>query len=193
MPGGRGSGTELFTSIYYERSPSSPSAPHAPLPGMAQPLGDLLAAASARGDLEQLQDLLRGAPDVDEPNKFGRTALQVMRLGNPAIARLLLSRGADPNLRDRTGFSVLHDVARAGFQDTLQTLLEFRADVNIQDHEGNLPLHLAAKEGHLQVVKILVLYKDSQLGHQNKHGDTPCDMARLYSRGEVVQWLHSQQ
>ncbi|XP_053549469.1 cyclin-dependent kinase 4 inhibitor C [Bombina bombina] len=162
-------------------------------PGMAQTLGDLLAAAAARGDLEQLRDLLITAPNVDEPNQFGRTALQVMRLGNPAIARLLLSRGANPNLKDRTGFSVLHDVARAGFRDTLQTLLEFSADVNLPDDEGNLPLHLAAKEGHLQVVKLLVVHKDSQLGHQNCNGDTPWDIATLYSREEVAQWLHSQE
>uniref|UniRef100_A0A8D2M458 Cyclin dependent kinase inhibitor 2C n=1 Tax=Zonotrichia albicollis TaxID=44394 RepID=A0A8D2M458_ZONAL len=68
---------------------------------------------------------------------------QVMKLGNPEIARRLLSNGANPNLRDSTGFAVIHDVAREGFLDTLQTLLEFEADVNIEDNEGNLPLHLA--------------------------------------------------
>ncbi|CAH2310800.1 cyclin-dependent kinase 4 inhibitor C [Pelobates cultripes] len=171
---------------------------HAPLtlstgppPSMADPLGDLISAAAARGELEQLEDLLRGAPDVDVPNKFGRTALQVMRLGNPAIARALLSRGANPNLRDSTGFSVLHDAARAGFQDTVQTLLLYQADVNIQDNEGNLPLHLAAKEGHLPVVRFLIGHTDTKVGHRNRHGETPCDMARLYNREDVFQWMQS--
>ncbi|XP_053325821.1 cyclin-dependent kinase 4 inhibitor C [Spea bombifrons] len=162
-----------------------------PPPSMADPLGDLMSAAAARGDVDQLVDLLRRAPDVDAPNRFGRTALQVMRLGNPAIARLLLRRGANPNLRDSTGFSVLHDAARAGFQDTVQTLLDFQANVNIQDNEGNLPLHLAAKEGHLPVVKFLVLHTDTQVDHRNRHGDTPSDMARLYNRQEVLQWMEA--
>ncbi|KAM4722329.1 cyclin-dependent kinase 4 inhibitor C [Rhinophrynus dorsalis] len=157
---------------------------------MEHHLGDQLSAAAARGDLEQLEVLLERAPDVDVPNRFGRTALQVMRLGNPSIARLLLSRGANPNLKDRTGFSVLHDAARAGFQDTVQTLLDFNADVNIQDNEGNLPLHLAAKEGHLPVVKFLVLHAGSQVGQQNRQGDTASDVAKLYSRNAVIQWLH---
>ncbi|KAG8436921.1 hypothetical protein GDO86_007851 [Hymenochirus boettgeri] len=159
---------------------------------MEVPLGDLMTAAAARGNLEELEELLRGAQNVDTPNRFGRTALQVMRLGNPAIARLLLSQGADPNLRDRTGFSVLHDAARAGFHDTVQTLLDFQADANIQDNAGNMPLHLAAKEGHLQVVQFLVLHTNSQMGHRNRDGDTPCDIAKLYKREDVIQWLHLQ-
>uniref|UniRef100_A0A8C5WLQ6 Cyclin dependent kinase inhibitor 2C n=1 Tax=Leptobrachium leishanense TaxID=445787 RepID=A0A8C5WLQ6_9ANUR len=158
---------------------------------MAQPLADLMSAAAARGELERLEELLRGAPNVDLPNQFGRTALQVMRLGNPSIARALLRRGANPNLRDSTGFSVLHDAARAGFQDTVQTLLHFQADANIQDNEGNLPLHLAAKEGHLPVVRYLVQQTNTQVGHRNRRGDTPWDMARLYKREDVLQWLQS--
>ncbi|XP_063795631.1 cyclin-dependent kinase 4 inhibitor C isoform X2 [Pseudophryne corroboree] len=156
---------------------------------MADPLADLISTAAARGDLEQLQDLLRRAPNVDTPNRFGRTALQVMRLGCPAIASLLLRQGADPNLKDSTGFSVLHDTARAGFRDTMQILLDFQADVNLQDNDGNIALHLAAKEGHLHMVQFLVLHTDSQVGHRNRNGDTPCDLARMYSRAQVVQWL----
>ncbi|OCT85003.1 cyclin-dependent kinase 4 inhibitor C [Xenopus laevis] len=157
---------------------------------MEDPMADLLSTAAARGELERLEDLLKGARNVDAPNRFGRTALQVMRLGNPAIARLLLRQGADPNMRDRTGFSVVHDAARAGFQDTLETFFDFQADANIEDNEGNLPLHLAAREGHLQVVKFLVLHTDSQLGHRNRYGDTPCDLAKVYKREDVTQWLH---
>ena len=109
-----------------------------------------------------------------------------MKLGNPEIARRLLLRGANPDLKDRTGFAVIHDAARAGFLDTLQTLLEFQADVNIEDNEGNLPLHLAAKEGHLPVVEFLVKHTASKVGHRNHQGDTACDLARLYRRNEVV-------
>uniref|UniRef100_A0A8C5U5B1 Cyclin-dependent kinase 4 inhibitor C n=1 Tax=Malurus cyaneus samueli TaxID=2593467 RepID=A0A8C5U5B1_9PASS len=76
-----------------------------------------------------------------------------MKLGNPEIARRLLSNGANPNLKDSTGFAVIHDVAREGFLDTLQTLLEFKADVNIEDNDGNLPLHLAAQEGHVRLYR----------------------------------------
>ncbi|XP_025961608.1 cyclin-dependent kinase 4 inhibitor C [Dromaius novaehollandiae] len=156
---------------------------------MAEPSGNELASAAAKGDLVQLTNLLQKNVNVNAQNGFGRTALQVMKLGNPEIARRLLSRGANPNLKDSTGFAVIHDVARAGFLDTLQTLLEFKADVNIEDAEGNLPLHLAAQEGHAAVVEFLLRRTASRVGHQNKRGATACDLARLYKRTAVLRLL----
>lgn len=97
--------------------------------------------------------------------------------------------GANPDLKDSTGFAVIHDVARAGFLDTLQTLLEFKADVNIEDAEGNLPLHLAAQEGHVPVVEFLLKSTASKVGHQNKRGDTAYDVAKLYKRSAVLRLL----
>lgn len=112
-----------------------------------------------------------------------------MKLGNPEIARRLLEKGADPNLKDSAGFAVLHDAARAGFLDTLQTLLDSQADVNIEDNEGNLPLHLAAQEGHLLVVAFLLEHTASKVEHRNKKGATACDLATLYKRHAVAQLL----
>uniref|UniRef100_A0A8C8R8E7 Cyclin dependent kinase inhibitor 2C n=1 Tax=Pelusios castaneus TaxID=367368 RepID=A0A8C8R8E7_9SAUR len=159
---------------------------------MAEPWGNELASAAARGDLAQLTGLLQKNGNVNAPNRFGRTALQVMKLGNPKIARLLLTRGADPDLKDRTGFAVIHDVARAGFLDTLETLLEFQADVNIEDSEGNLPLHWAAREGHLPVVEFLLRRTASEVTHRNKQGATAYDLAKLYKRNDVVQVMEAE-
>lgn len=112
-----------------------------------------------------------------------------MKLGDPKIARRLLLSGADPNLKDSTGFAVIHDVAREGFADTLQALLEFQADVNLEDAEGNLPLHLAAQEGHAPVVEALLARADCKVGHRNKRGATAYDLAKLYKRSAVVKLL----
>nr|QOY46861.1 cyclin-dependent kinase inhibitor 2C [Ambystoma andersoni] len=112
-----------------------------------------------------------------------------MKLGNPEIAQILLDNGADPNLRDPTGFAVLHDAAREGFLDTIRTLVVFRAEVNIEDEEGNLPLHLAATEGHLGVVKFLLGNTDCRVSHRNKHGRTAYDLAKVHKREEIVKWM----
>uniref|UniRef100_A0A8B9RVZ0 Cyclin dependent kinase inhibitor 2C n=1 Tax=Accipiter nisus TaxID=211598 RepID=A0A8B9RVZ0_9AVES len=117
------------------------------------------------------------------------TVNRVMKLGDPKIARRLLLSGADPNLKDSTGFAVIHDVAREGFADTLQALLEFQADVNLEDAEGNLPLHLAAQEGHAPVVEALLARADCKVGHRNKRGATAYDLAKLYKRSAVVKLL----
>ncbi|KAL8178689.1 UNVERIFIED_CONTAM: Cyclin-dependent kinase 4 inhibitor C [Gekko kuhli] len=113
----------------------------------------------------------------------------VMKLGNPEIARRLLEKGADPNLKDSAGFAVLHDAARAGFLDTLQTLLDSQADVNVEDNEGNLPLHLAAQEGHLPVVAFLLEHTASRVEHRNRKGATAYDLATLYKRHAVARLL----
>ncbi|XP_030064051.1 cyclin-dependent kinase 4 inhibitor C isoform X2 [Microcaecilia unicolor] len=156
---------------------------------MADPFGNELTSAAARGDQEQVEILLQNNANVNAKNGFGRTALQVVKLGNPGIARRLLHEGADPNVKDRTGFAVIHDAARAGFLDTVQTLLQFQADVNIEDNEGNLPLHLAAQEGHLSVVEFLVRHTESNVGHLNHKGATAHDLAKMYKREEVVKWM----
>uniref|UniRef100_A0A8C6XLN1 Cyclin dependent kinase inhibitor 2C n=1 Tax=Naja naja TaxID=35670 RepID=A0A8C6XLN1_NAJNA len=151
---------------------------------MAEPLANELASAAARGDLAQLTNLLENNINVNAQNGFGRTALQV-----GIWADRVAAAGADPDLKDRTGFAVLHDAARAGFLDTLQTLLEFRADVNVEDNEGNLPLHLAAQEGHLAVVAFLLERTASRVEHRNKKGATAYDLAKLYKRQAVAELL----
>uniref|UniRef100_A0A8C9G5A7 Cyclin dependent kinase inhibitor 2A n=1 Tax=Pavo cristatus TaxID=9049 RepID=A0A8C9G5A7_PAVCR len=64
-------------------------------------------------------------PEVAEthPQQRPRSRTEVMMLGSPRVAELLLQRGADPNRPDpRTGCRPAHDAARAGFLDTLAAL-----------------------------------------------------------------------
>ncbi|KAJ8408444.1 hypothetical protein AAFF_G00258580 [Aldrovandia affinis] len=93
-----------------------------------------LTSASARGDLTEVKDIIQNGADVNERNMFGRTPIQVMKLGNPALAQVLLQANADPNVLDPLGgLTVLHDTARDGYADTLRVLVDYGADVNIQD------------------------------------------------------------
>ncbi|KAK6314095.1 hypothetical protein J4Q44_G00155540 [Coregonus suidteri] len=122
-----------------------------------------LSSASARGDLAEVEMLLQNGADVNANNEFGRTPLQVMKLGNPAIAEALLRANANPNVRDHVrGLTITHDAARDGYVDTLRVLMDYGADVNFLDNDGNLPLHLAAREGYLDVVQLLVGCTSSQ-------------------------------
>ncbi|XP_062984613.1 cyclin-dependent kinase 4 inhibitor B-like [Elgaria multicarinata webbii] len=82
---------------------------------------------------------------------------QVMKLGSPRVAELLLQSGADPNRPDpSTGCLPVHDAAREGFLDTLQVLELGGARLDLPDHEGRLPIDLAAECGQNHVVTYLL-------------------------------------
>ncbi|KAM9368013.1 cyclin-dependent kinase 4 inhibitor B-like [Phaethornis superciliosus] len=119
-------------------------------------VADELANAAARGDLQRLRELLDGAADPNAVNSYGRTPIQVMMLGSPRVAELLLQRGADPNRPDpRTGCLPAHDAARTGFLETLEVLHRAGARLDLPDGRGRLPLDVAAGGPHGPVGRYL--------------------------------------
>ncbi|KAM9314382.1 cyclin-dependent kinase 4 inhibitor D [Pholidichthys leucotaenia] len=152
--------------------------------------GKALTAAAAKGDTSEVQRILdecRVHPDTR--NEFGRTALQVMMMGNSKIAGLLLEKGAEPNVQDKHGIAPIHDAARTGFRDTLEVLVEYGASVNVPDHNGHLPIHLAIREGHRDAVKFLAPRSD--LKHANISGQTAIDVARASCVPDMIDLLFS--
>ncbi|KAG8455107.1 hypothetical protein GDO86_001356, partial [Hymenochirus boettgeri] len=85
---------------------------------------DQLATAAAQGKEDLVEELLHRGVPANGLNSLGRSSIQVMKMGNPNIARTLIQWGADPRAQDpRTGTSPAHDAIREGFLDTLQVLL----------------------------------------------------------------------
>ncbi|XP_033029199.1 inversin-B-like isoform X1 [Lacerta agilis] len=81
---------------------------------------------------------------------------QVMRMGDPHVAQLLLERGADPNVPDpSTGSYPAHDAAHQGFLDTLRMLCSGGARVDLPDRWGRLPVDVAEENGHRHVARYL--------------------------------------
>ncbi|XP_068177865.1 cyclin-dependent kinase 4 inhibitor B [Antennarius striatus] len=119
-------------------------------------LEDDLTTAAAKGNTADVECILQAGADVNGVNCFGRTALQVMMMGSTSVAQVLLSHGADPNVKDRrTGTTPLHDAARMGFLETVRLLVLFQADPNARDHTNSVPIDLAGDNGHADVVAFL--------------------------------------
>jgi len=78
--------------------------------------------------------------------------------GRPAAVRMLLDKGADPNLRTKRNESALADAATAGNEETVKLLLDHGAEVNVQDIRGYSPLLYAAASDAIPagVVKLLL-------------------------------------
>ena len=77
------------------------------------------------------------------------------------ITRLLLERGADPNVKNSKGKTTLHILLERKFYDDidvlviLRLLLECGADVNVQDDDNTTPLHLASNHRRREVAQII--------------------------------------
>ncbi|XP_029462655.1 cyclin-dependent kinase inhibitor 2A-like [Rhinatrema bivittatum] len=110
---------------------------------MSTARADALCRAAAGGDLSLVRLLLEEGTNPNDKNSYNRSAIQVMKLGNPRLAELLLRYGADPNLPDPTTATCpAHDAAREGFLDTLRVLLRAGASLERRDRWGRTPLDL---------------------------------------------------
>lgn len=68
----------------------------------------------------------------------------------------LVKSGADVNAADRSGQTVLHEVARAWHTDVAKFLIDKGARINKGDKFGRTPLHLSAAVGYVEMVEFLV-------------------------------------
>ncbi|SPE36145.1 Ankyrin [Candidatus Sulfopaludibacter sp. SbA3] len=75
--------------------------------------------------------------------------------GHKAIAGLLLARGADVNVREGGGMTVLHEAAGQGNLEYLQMLLERGANPSAKTDDGKLPEDFARERKFAAVVELL--------------------------------------
>eukprot|EP00002_Diphylleia_rotans_P003845 TRINITY_DN12726_c0_g1_i1.p1 TRINITY_DN12726_c0_g1~~TRINITY_DN12726_c0_g1_i1.p1 ORF type:complete len:673 (-),score=138.74 TRINITY_DN12726_c0_g1_i1:213-2231(-) len=134
--------------------------------------------ADSDGDLQKL---------LNAQDKDGDTALHIhaFKKGDDeevmAMLTFLLSQGADPNRKNKSGMTCLH--ASIKNYPLLRLLLKSGADPNIQDSQGNTPLHIAAQLDSsvisitFEVISTLLSYKaDPNVKNNSKR--TPLDLAK---------------
>lgn len=108
--------------------------------------------------------------------------------GDFSTALLLLQYGADPNLRDRDGWSAIHWAAEEGHQGIVTLLMEKGANVNAVSSYGTSPLHCAANGGHTSIVSLLLDHGADPL-KSTCHGWTALHHAAFMGHSHVVQRL----
>ena len=96
----------------------------------------------------------------------------------PAIAELLLAKGADVRVRDKNGQTPLHAAAKFGDEAHLRVLLDRGgAEIDARDPVGRTPLHVAADLGRVEAVTFLVS-RGADVSLRDHAGRTPRDYVR---------------
>jgi len=127
-----------------------------------------LMVAAANGRLEVVAYLLEQAGagrengsssfylGIDSVNEKGVSALhRAVCGGHSGIVALLLSKGANANLKDSLKRTPLHWAASLGFIDCVRLLLPHSVDLWAEDCSGRSPSELASLNRHSSVVDLL--------------------------------------
>ncbi len=107
--------------------------------------------AVSRNDKSHIQKLLSQNIDINRQNDSGETALHIAaRHGYSEIVELLLSHGANPNIKDTMemwGLTPLHQALISRNEVTSVILLKHpRSDLSIRDNSGQTALEYAREE-----------------------------------------------
>uniref|UniRef100_A0ABD2XJG7 Uncharacterized protein n=1 Tax=Trichogramma kaykai TaxID=54128 RepID=A0ABD2XJG7_9HYME len=102
-------------------------------------------------------------PDCVWP-KTGDSPLHLALAGSHgSVVRLLVTRGADPNLANKNGLTPLHVVCKSYREDgLLEMFFEINGDrnqtvrIDAQDEKGQTPLHFALLWGNKSMVELLL-------------------------------------
>ena len=121
---------------------TAPSAPSGPV-GTADMSGNTpLHIAAYKGDTAKINDLLSASSTaLNMPEKRGLTPLMLAAGNNhPNAVKLLLEKGANPNLKSKDGTTALHKASETGNLESVQALLKAGADPAAVDSHGRTPL-----------------------------------------------------
>jgi len=113
--------------------------------------------AAFNGHSEILLDLLKAGAVVDRRDVMGRTPLMYGSTGPfPEAVKILLDKGADPNLVDSDEhFTALMHAAAEGHLEVVKVLISHGADHSLKDIDGDDAASFAQQSGHMQVVEYL--------------------------------------
>ena len=107
----------------------------------------LLPGAALLGGVQTLAEWLDGGGDVDMRCGSHNPTLLIgaTAVGQEAMVRLLLQRGASVNLQDSGGCTALMWAAVKGYTTIMQALLDAKADASLKTNNGKTALTCAAK------------------------------------------------
>jgi ankyrin repeat protein len=101
-----------------------------------------------------------------------------------------IAEGADPNLTDQYGHSLLWMAAEEGRVDCVAVLLNAKADANRADIYGHSVLHVAAQRNSIECCRLLIQYHANP-NNVDEFNRTPLGLAAVFGSLGCVRFLAS--
>ena len=150
------------------------------------------AAATGRADwVRELLDRQSAKPDDVSPDGF--TALHLAAFfGHPAVAALLLERGAPVDCVATNDMSVvpLHSAVAGRHDAVVRLLVESGADVHARQEGGWTAIHAAAQHGDEATVDLLIAH-GADPNPCTEDGATAADLAAAGGYAELAERLRT--
>jgi len=138
-------------------------------------------AAIACNDVQKVAEILQTDGKAGETkNQHGRVALHwAVTLDCKEIVKLLLDKGANPDIRSReknggNNEAALHQAASYGRLEIAEMLIKHGANVNATDYSGATPLHNSIYRANVDLARLLLKH-GADVNAKNGKGETPLD------------------
>lgn len=155
-------------------------------------LPDCIRCAARNGSLVMTRYYLLRGEDVNEPAKFGFTALMEAAIeGHLEVAKLLVKKGANVNAVDEDGNTALMWAAFKRREDVGLYLLAHGAEMNHQNKDGETALMGAMRSSCVGLGRQLVA-AGADINLEDKLGSTALMKAGRAGLGDMVQFLKKQ-
>ncbi|KAM9463317.1 LOW QUALITY PROTEIN: death-associated protein kinase 1 [Salvelinus alpinus] len=127
--------------------------------------------------------------DLNQPNKNGTPPLLIAAgCGNIQIIDVLMGKGAEIQVHDKSGANAIYYAGRHGHVETLRFLHEKTCPLDVQDKSGETALHVAARYGNVDVVQYLCsIHANPDLSDREQ--ETPLHCASWHGYSSVARTL----